>query len=134
MLDESALGEGWTVWSAEDDRLVLAYRPDVFDGSTFPAACLPTVYVSRGRPNRRPSGARTAGRDAPWTVTLRLEPSVEHSSGRYDARADALENARRVTERFADGEIDYRSLYQVPREAYFRKLDELTGRPDADVE
>jgi hypothetical protein len=25
------------------------------------------------------------------------------------------------------GEIDYRGLYQVPREDYFAKLDELVG-------
>ena len=126
MLDDSALGDGWTVWSAEEERVVLAYRPDVFNGSAFPAPCLPTVYVTRGRPNRRPKGARTARGDA-WTVTLRFEPSVEHSSDRYDSRADALERARRLTERFADGEIDYRACYQIPREAYFRKLDELIG-------
>ncbi len=128
MLDESALGEGWTVWSAEGDRVVLVYRPDVFDGSTFPAPCLPTVYVARGRPNRRPKSEPRARSDAAWTVTFRLEPDVEHSSKRYDSRADAIEAARRVTEGFADGEIDYRSVYQVPREAYFERLDELTGR------
>lgn len=127
MLEESALGEGWTVWSAEDDRVVLAYRPDVFDGSAFPAPCLPTVYVTRGRPNRRPKGTRTRG-DSAWAVTLRVEPSVEHPSKTYDSRADAVEHAGILTERFADGDIDYRSLYQVPREAYLRKLDELTGR------
>ena len=128
MVDESALGEGWTVWSAEDDRIVLAYRPDVFNGSTFPAPCLPTVYVARGRPNRRPKSDPRTRRDTAWTVTLRLEPDVEHSSVRYDSRTDAVEEAERVTTRFADGEIDYRSVYQVPREAYLETLDELTGR------
>lgn len=128
MVDESALGEGWTVWSAEDDRIVLAYRPDVFNGSTFPAPCLPTVYVARGRPNRRPKSDPRTRRDTAWTVTLRLEPDVEHSSVRYDSRTDAVEEAERVTTRFADGEVDYRSTYQVPREAYLETLDELTGR------
>jgi hypothetical protein len=35
-----------------------------------------------------------------------------------------------LAERFAGGEVDYRGLYQVPREGYFEKLDELTGRAD----
>jgi len=32
-----------------------------------------------------------------------------------------------LAERFADGEIDYRGAYQVPREGYFDELDELVG-------
>jgi hypothetical protein len=29
--------------------------------------------------------------------------------------------------RFAEGDVDYRALYQVPREDYFARLDDLTG-------
>ena len=53
-LEEAALGDGWRVWNAETDRVILAYRPDVFDGGEFPAACMPTLYVTHGQRNRRP--------------------------------------------------------------------------------
>jgi len=128
MLEEEALGEGWTVWNAEDDRVILAYRPDVFNGDAFPSACLPTVYVTRGRRNRRPEGNRNLPPDAPWMVTLYLEPEVNREPDAYDAPAEAAEAAADLTHRSADGEVDYRGLYQVPRGDYFRKLDELTGR------
>lgn len=128
MFEASALGEGWTVWNATDSRAILAYQPAVFDGSAFPEACLPTVYVARGRRTRRPGRTRNLPPDAPWLVTLRVEPEVNMEPSAHDNRADAVESAERLTHRFASGEIDYRSLYQVPREAYLEKLDELTGR------
>ncbi len=128
MLEESALGEGWVVWNAEDDRAILAYRPDVFDGSAFPSSCLPTIYLARGRRTRRPEGNRNLPPDAPWLVRLRLEPDVERKPEAYDDRADAIEATERLTRDFSAGEIDYRSLYQVPREAYLEKLEELTDR------
>ncbi len=128
MIDAAALGDGWTVWNAEESRAVLAYRPDVFDGSTFPAACLPTVYVARGRRTRRPEGNRNLPPDAPWLVRLRLEPEIDRQPEAYDTRSAAIEWATELTRRFADGDVDYRSLYQIPREAYLEKLDELTGR------
>lgn len=128
MFESAALGEGWTVWNADADRAVLAFRPDVFDGSAFPAPCLPTVYVTRGRTTRRPAGNRTPPPGAPWVVTLRLEPDVEADPETYGTKAAAVEGVERLTERFASGGTDYRSLYQVPRERYLKKLDELTGR------
>lgn len=128
MVDEAALGDGWQVWNAEDTRVILAYRPDVFNGSEFPAPCLPTVYVTRGRRNRRPEGNRNLPPNAPWMVTLYLEPEVKRDPDAYDTFSAALEGAEELTRRFADGELDYRGLYQVPRERYFEKLDELTGR------
>lgn len=128
MLDDADLGDGWTVWNAEDDRVILAYRPDVFDGSEFPAACLPTIYVTRGRRTRRPGANRNPPPDAPWVVTLFLEPDVDRDPEAYDTFGAALDAAADLSSRFADGDVDYRGLYQVPREAYFDKLDELTGR------
>ena len=128
ILEKAALGEGWRVWNAENDRVILAYRPDVFDGGEFPAPCLPTLYVTRGRRNRRPEGNRNLPPDAPWMVTLYLEPEVDRDPESYDALAEAVEAAKALTRRFAAGEVDYRALYQVPREAYLEKLDELTGR------
>ena len=127
MLDEEDLGEGWTVWNAEDDRVILAYRPDVFNGEEFPAACLPTIYVTRGRRSRRPEGNRNLPPDAPWMVTLYLEPDVDRDPEAYESLPEAVEAAEDLTRRFAAGDVDYRGLYQVPREAYFEKLDELTG-------
>jgi len=128
MIEEAALGEGWTVWNAAADRAVLAYRPDVFDGDAFPAPCLPTVYVARGRRTRRPGGNRNLPPDAPWLVTLRLEPDVERDPETAPSRSAAAETAAELTRRFAAGEIDYRSLYAVPRPAYLEKLDALVGR------
>lgn len=127
MLEEAALGEGWTVWNAEPERIVLAFRPDVFDGDAFPAPCMPTIYVSRGRRDRRPGSARNLPPDAPWLVTLYLEPDVSRDPDAYDAVSAAVDGAEELSRRFATGDVDYRALYQVPREAYFEKLDELTG-------
>lgn len=121
------LAAGWEVWNEGENRSVLAYRPDVFDGSQFPAPCMPTIYLTKGRRGRRPGPHRTSPGD-PWYVTLILEPDVTADPETYDTREGAMNGAVALAERFATGEIDYRSLYQVPREAYFEKLDELTGR------
>lgn len=128
MLDEGDLGEGWQIWSLEDDRAIVVYRPDVFDGDTFPAQCLPTIYVTRGRRRRRPEGNRNLPPDAPCMVTLYLEPDVDRNPDSFDTFSQALEGCADLTRRFSQGEVDYRGLYQVPREEYFQTLDELTGR------
>jgi len=130
MSDFDGLPDAWTVWSDEDDgRAVLAYRPDVFDTQAFPAACLPTLYVTRGRrSNRRPGVDRTHLTDRSWYVTLYLEPEVElDETHEYETRTAAVEGAVALARRFAAGDVDYRGLYQVPRDDYFEKLDELTG-------
>lgn len=118
---------GWEVWHAGDDgRVVLTYRQDVFDGGEFPAACMPTAYLTRGRRNaRRPGPDRDSGAD--WFVTLFLEPEVTVIEERFERRTDALDRLRAVAANFAEGAVDYRDAYQVPRDAYLEKLDELTG-------
>ncbi len=130
MSEFDALPDGWVVWTAEDDgRCVLAYRPDVFNAADFPAPCLPTLYLTHGRRSRRP-GVNPADQDAmrDWHVTLYLEPEVHlRETNRFPTRAAALECTLDLADRFAAGEVDYRGLYQVPRERYFEKLDELTG-------
>ena len=126
--DEAAFAPGWQVWSDADDKLVVAYRPDVFDGRAFPAACMPTIYVTQGRRSRRPGVDQNPPPGTPWYVTLFLEPDVSRDAEQLDDEAAAREGARDLARRFADGDIDYRGLYQVPRETYFEKLDELTGR------
>ncbi|WP_435364333.1 DUF5820 family protein [Haloarchaeobius sp. DYHT-AS-18] len=126
------LPAGWTVWNEEPDgRCILAYRPDVFDSEQFPAACLPTLYLTRGRRNhRRPGVSREDATTGDWYVTLYFEPDVElQETNRFATREDGIEGAVELARRFADGEIDPRDVYQVPREDYFAKLDELTGRP-----
>jgi len=119
---------GWEVWHAGDDgRVVLAFRADVFDGGAFPAACMPTLYLTRGRRNaRRPGPERETATD--WFVTCFLEPEVTITEDRFERRDDALDHLRTVAADFADGALDYRDAYQVPRDEYLAKLDELTGR------
>jgi hypothetical protein len=125
-----ALPEGWTVWADEaDGRSVLAYRPDVFDGESYPDPCLPTIYVGRGAPDRPGAGR---GADS-WYVQLFLEPEVVGAETRHDSRMAAREAAVDVAERFAAGDVDYRAAYQVPREDYLDRLDELTGRAGEDA-
>ena len=123
------LPAGWRVWNEETDgRVILAYRPDVFNAETFPAACLPTIYITNGSPRRRP-GAGSVETDT-WQVTLFFEPEIEATTVRYDDRGAAVTGAVETAQSFADGEIDYREAYQVPREDYFEKLDELVGSSD----
>ncbi|OIB56867.1 DUF5820 family protein [Natrialba sp. SSL1] len=126
-----SLPESWTVWSeGEDGRLVLAYRPDVFNGDDFPAPCLPTLYLTHGKRTRRPgqNPSDTTGR-TDWYVTFYLEPEVTLEGGTsFPTRSDALTAAVDLAEQFDAGDVDYRACYQVPREQYFERLDELTGR------
>lgn len=129
-----ALPDDWVVWNDEaDGPAVVAYRPDVFDTQTFPPECMPTLYLTRGphrnRPRRR---GRSATANSRWHVTLYLEPDVEYDDHpECDARSNAVEELVRIARRFADGDVDYRGLYQHPREAYLDELDDLTGRDRA---
>ena len=121
------LVDGWVVWNEEPTKCILAYRPDVFDSTAFPAPCLPTIYLTKGKRSRRPGRDRPAS-DDPWYVTLFLEPEVDHGEETYESREAAVEGTKDLAARFAKGEIDVHELYQVPREEYLAKLDELTGR------
>ncbi|MFC4359224.1 DUF5820 family protein [Halobium salinum] len=121
-----SLPDGWTVWTDETEgRAILAYRPDVFDTDAFPAPCMPTLFVSNRSRKNRPE-ARYVATDT-WHVTLYLEPEVAGEVEEYDSREAAVEGAREYARRFAEGEIDHRALYQVPRDDYLAKLDELLG-------
>jgi len=129
-IDRSSVPDSWEVWSeGADGRLVLAYRPDVFNAADFPAPCLPTLYLTHGKRTRRPgvNPADTADSED-WFVTLYLEPDVSlDETLRVPTREAAVERTVELARQFDAGEIDYRELYQVPREAYFERLDELTG-------
>jgi hypothetical protein len=120
------LADAWELWSEERQKVVLTYRPDVFDSHDYPAPCLPTIYITKGKRRRKP-GKQTRP-DDPWHVTLFLEPEVGTDSDSFQTREDALAGATELANRFHEGELDYRSLYQVPREHYLDRLDELTGR------
>lgn len=120
------LADGWEVWSNEQTKVVVAFRPDVFNTADFPAACLPTIYLTKGTRGRRPGRDRPDPDDA-WYVTLYLEPEVDAGQESFDSEALAHDHVAQVSERFAAGKIDYRELYQVPRPEYFERLDELTG-------
>jgi len=122
------LAAGWQVWNEGDGRVVLVYRPDVFNAREFPAACLPTIYVTQGRRERRPGTDLRPRSGDSWYVTLFLEPEVERDAEICADRAAAIAATQELTERFASGDLDYRSLYQVPREEYLDRLDELTGQ------
>lgn len=119
---------GWQVWNEEPgSRLVLAFRPDVFDADDFPAACLPTIAVAPGRgPDQLPE--RRARSDA-WYRAFFLEPTVRirAADATYDSWEAAVAGAHRLAEAFVEGEVDYRAVYQQPREAYLAKLDDLVG-------
>lgn len=121
-----SLADGWEVWSDEATRVVLAFRPDVFDTVEYPAPCMPTIYVSKGRRGRRPGRERPPP-DADWYVRLYLEPDVALPAESAETRGDAEALAADLASRFAAGEIDARGLYQVPREAYLDRLEALTG-------
>ena len=125
-LESDDLPTGWRLWNEEPDgRVILAYRPDVFDADRFDPACLPTIYLSNGARRRRPSAGAVETDE--WHVTLFLEPEVEVEQTVYDDRESGLTGAIAVAERFAAGEVDHRGAYQVPREAYLDELDRLVG-------
>ena len=128
-MDLESLPGGWTLWNAEPEgRVICTYHPDLFDGDDFPAACLPTIYVTDGSRRARPGAGQYATGE--WHVTLFLEPEVEVQSTTYDDRETALEAAVDVAAAFDAGEVDYRRAYQLPRENYLAKLDALTGRTE----
>ena len=121
-----SLPDGWRVWNEEPSgRVILTFRPDQFDGDDLPAACLPTIYLTNGSRRSRPGAGQYATDE--WHVVLFLEPEIEAVAETYEGREAAVDAALDVAARFADGDVDYRGAYQVPREAYFERLDELVG-------
>ncbi|MUW15409.1 hypothetical protein GJ633_12725 [Halorubrum sp. CBA1125] len=119
-----ALPDGWRVWNEEPSgRAILVYRPDVLDGGDLPDACLPTIYLTNGSRKARPGSGQYATDE--WHVVLFLEPEIEAVAETYDEREAGAAAAVDVAERFVAGDVDYRAAYQVPREEYFARLDEL---------
>lgn len=129
-MDDGSLPAGWDLWDHEPgSRLILAYRPDIFDGSRHPPACLPTIYVREGRKDLRRAGPQpAAGSSGQWTVTLFLEPEVSTRLAACESMDDATEAAIDQATAFVNGEIDLRELYQRPREEYLSTLETMIGR------
>lgn len=128
-MELEGLPDGWTVWDhAPEDRLILAYRPDVFDGSTLSPACMPTIYVREGEQDLRRAGPQPAsGTAGTWTVTLILEPEVDRQLSTRDTFEAATMAAVAYARAFDAGALDLESIYQVPREDYLAALAELVG-------
>lgn len=120
------LANGWEVWNEEPQgRVILVYRTDVFDTQAFPAPCLPTITVAPGAAPNDPPERRANSSE--WHTVLYLEPTVRVKAvdTTSPSRDDAVEVAVDIAARFSAGDIDYRDVYQLPREAYLDKLDEL---------
>jgi hypothetical protein len=126
-IDPAGLAEGWRVWHEDmSGEAILVFRPDVFsEAAGFPAACLPTILISNRSRARRPDARHRRG--GTWSVVLTLEPEVEVAVREHGTRAGAVDAAMQLAREFSTGTIDYRSAYQVPREAYLEELDTLTG-------
>lgn len=124
-----SLPSGWEVWDHEpESSLILAFRPDVFDGSHFPPACLPTIYVREGQQDLRRAGPQpAAGSGGTWSVTLFLEPEVREQLEMCESMDAATEAAIEYANAFVAGETDIEGLYLRPREAYLERIQELIG-------
>ena len=122
----AALPDGWQVWNEEPSgRAILVYRPDVFDGDDLPAECMPTIYLTNGARKARPGSGQYATDE--WHVVLFAEPEIELVAETRETREAGADAAVEIAQRFSAGDVDYRDAYQVPREAYFERLDELLG-------
>ncbi|GAB7090206.1 DUF5820 family protein [Halorubrum luteum] len=121
-----ALPDGWEIWNEEPEgRTILVFRPDVFNDDRLPPECLPTIYLTNGSRRARPGAGQYVTEE--WHVVLFLEPEIEAAAETYDERSVAVDAAVDIAARFVEGDVEYRAAYQVPRDAYFERLDELTG-------
>ena len=120
------LPDGWVRWhDGPDGVLIATYRPDVFDGTRFPAACLPTLSVKPKRDRGRRGRPTRAGREAEWTTELILEPDVVVDRTDHRDRDGAVAEAYRLAQAFVNGHLEYRAAYDVPRDRYLAQLDGL---------
>ena len=129
-MTDAGLPEGWREWNDEPGgRKIIAYRPDVFQKSSFPDACMPTLVLGP----RPPRGARPEARvehhsTGEWYVTLFLEPEVILVEHTCPNRETAVDSFRQVARDFSSGAYDLRDAYQIPREDYLHRLDELVDQ------
>lgn len=130
-VDAEDLPPGWRVWNHETGgRIVLAFRPDVFNAESFPPACLPTIVVAPGRSPDEPPGRRV--RSDAWYVAAYLEPDVRlrELANTFDSRDAAIAGAIDAASRFTAGDVDVEAAYQVPRESYLAQLSALLPAHD----
>ena len=121
---EESLPTGWQPWHTDPGGIsVWVYRPDVFDGSDFPPACIPTLTVKPAR-QRGPRGRPGSGNQE-WWAELRLEPDVlleRRTSADVEAcRGAALELATD----FVRGDMAYWEVYHEPPTSYLETIDLL---------
>lgn len=116
---------GWHLWNEESDgRVILLYRPDIFsEDQDLPPECIPTLLISNGSRANRP-GASQLTTDT-WHAALTLEPDIDLRIQAFNARQRAIEGGYALAQSFHAGEFDFRDPYQVPREAYFTRLDSV---------
>lgn len=130
MTELASLPPGWECWSHEEGgRLVLTYRPDIFNAEAFDPTQLPTLVLAPGRsPDRPPEERVTTNR---WHLALYLEPDIRlrEVEASFPTRETALEETIAVAERFSAGEFELRSAYIDPPDRYLDRLTELIG-PD----
>ncbi len=127
MADLSTLADGWEIWNNEPQgRIILAYRPDIFNTTDFPAACLPTITIAPGPSPNAPPDHRQAS--STWHVVLYLEPRVRvtKKDTTVATRPEAIEQAISLSHEFTDGQIDFTDAYIDPRLDYIMKLNQLT--------
>lgn len=127
MADLSTLADGWEIWNDEPHgRVILAFRPDIFNTTDFPPACLPTITIAPGPSPNAPPDHRHAS--TAWHVVLYLEPRVRVTTKdtSVPSRPEAIDYAIQLTHEFTDGDIDFDDAYIDPRPDYITKLNELT--------
>lgn len=132
-MTDVTLPSGWTRWhSGTDGTVIWTFRPDIFDGASYPAACLPTVTVKRER-HRGPRGRpRSAGSGAAWCAELRLEPDVLLERRTVPDRADALDAAWTLADAFSSNEFSVVDVHHDERHQYLQKLGELLPTDSSD--
>lgn len=127
MADLSTLADGWEIWNNEPQgRIILAFRPDIFNTTDFPPACLPTITIAPGPSPNAPPDYRQAS--TAWHVALYLEPRVRvtNKDTTVSTRPEAIDCGTTLSHEFTDGQIDFAAAYMDPRPDYITKLNQLT--------
>lgn len=127
MADLSTLADGWEIWNNEPHgRIILVFRPDIFNTTDYPPACLPTITIGPGtRPNAPPDHRQASNA---WHVVLYLEPRVRITTKdtSVPTRPEAIDYALSLSHEFTNGNIDFDDAYIEPRPEYLTKLNQLT--------
>lgn len=105
--------EGWIIWS-EEDGVVICYKPDIFNGTNFPAVCIPTISMVE------------SDREG-WRVSFYIEADVEARRLGKEFRnyKEAVDYIMELAEEFNRGNFNLRDFYAKGdvREKYVSKLE-----------